>query len=494
MLSVQSPSPAMTSNEKAPRHRPANLMPPSPRPLSTPGLPMHSPRLMTPTSSMRPTSELLGSANKLPTRDVEALDQWFANFQIYEATLEEMAAASTEPKFKEELSTIEHWFKILSEPERTATLYTLLQQSSQMQIRFLIAVLQQMIKSDANPPPTASIDGQIKGKATRNARPPSLNLPDPSTSLPSAVESASLRSAEPSANAPKSVAQELLVSAPADESWASMVKTPSTPMFGAAKSQKQEQPTNQFNGGFTNPAMGLQGIPGNPFNNLGMIGAMGLSPEAQMLAVQMMMGGYVQPGQMQMPHPQPHRQPTGSNTNNNRQSRQPGNNWRAPASARFPTSALKSGGLKSSGLKSSGLKSSGLKSSGLKSANSTGSAATPREEDFDPEMLKDIPAWLKTFRLHKYTSCFEGLTWQEMVSLDDAALEAKGVVTLGARRRLLRTFEMVRIKMGLQSAPAADASTPSATDAATPTAPKTAVDPPSSSSPSPTVPPLSATV
>lgn len=333
----------------------------------------------------------------------------------------------------------------------------------------------------------------MKGKATRNARPPSLNLPDPSTSLPSALESASLRSAEPSANVSKSVAQELLVSAPADESWASMVKTPSTPMFGAAKSQKQEQPANQFNGGFTNPAMGLQGIPGNPFNNLGMIGAMGLSPEAQMLAVQMMMGGYVQPGQMQMPQPHPHRQPAGSN-NNNRQSRQPANNWRAPASARFPTSALKSGGLKSSGLKTSGLKSSGLKSSGLKSATSTGSAATPREEDFDPEMLKDIPAWLKTFRLHKYTSCFEGLTWQEMVSLDDAALEAKGVVTLGARRRLLRTFEMVRIKMGLQSAPAADASTPSATDAVTPTAPKTAVDPPSSSSPLTTAPPLSATV
>lgn len=39
-------------------------------------------------------------------------------------------------------------FKILNEPERTAALYTLLQHSSQDQIRFFAAVLQQMIKPE----------------------------------------------------------------------------------------------------------------------------------------------------------------------------------------------------------------------------------------------------------------------------------------------------------------------------------------------------------
>jgi hypothetical protein len=75
---------------------------------------------------------------------------------------------------------------------------------------------------------------------------------------------------------------------------------------------------------------------------------------------------------------------------------------------------------------------------------------SPREEEFSPEMLKDIPGWLRTLRLHKYTQCFDGLTWQEMVALDDASLEAKGIAALGARRRLLRTFEHVRKVMGIE--------------------------------------------
>lgn len=37
----------------------------------------------------------------------EAIDQWFENLQNYEATLEEMAAASLDVNFKEELSAIE---------------------------------------------------------------------------------------------------------------------------------------------------------------------------------------------------------------------------------------------------------------------------------------------------------------------------------------------------------------------------------------------------
>jgi hypothetical protein len=85
---------------------------------------------------------------------------------------------------------------------------------------------------------------------------------------------------------------------------------------------------------------------------------------------------------------------------------------------------------------------------------------SPREEDFDPEMLKDIPAWLRGLRLHKYTPCFEGLTWEEIVVLDDATLEAKGVAALGARRRLLRTFDHVRKRMGLEEP---DSATPTTT-------------------------------
>jgi hypothetical protein len=72
------------------------------------------------------------------------------------------------------------------------------------------------------------------------------------------------------------------------------------------------------------------------------------------------------------------------------------------------------------------------------------------EDDVDPNLLNDVPAWLRSLRLHKYTPNFEGMTWKEMVILDEAQLEAKGVAALGARRKMLKTFETVRNKMGIE--------------------------------------------
>ena len=58
-----------------------------------------------------------------------------------------MASATLDQEFKDELSAIEQWFRVLSEAERTAALYALLQQTTQVQIRFFIQVLQQMARS-----------------------------------------------------------------------------------------------------------------------------------------------------------------------------------------------------------------------------------------------------------------------------------------------------------------------------------------------------------
>lgn len=76
-----------------------------------------------------------------------AAQQWLADIDQYETTLEEMATATLDQDFKDELSAIEQWFRVLSEAERTAALYALLQQTTQVQIRFFIQVLQQMSKS-----------------------------------------------------------------------------------------------------------------------------------------------------------------------------------------------------------------------------------------------------------------------------------------------------------------------------------------------------------
>lgn len=64
---------------------------------------------------------------------------------------------------------------------------------------------------------------------------------------------------------------------------------------------------------------------------------------------------------------------------------------------------------------------------------------TNADESIDMNLLNDVPSWLRSLRLHKYTTNFEKKTWQEMVKMDDAALEANGVLALGARRKLLKS-------------------------------------------------------
>ena len=106
------------------------------------------------TRGIRPSSEVYfnqfnqgGNASNPEDAAEKAAQQWIADIDQYETTLEEMAAATLDQDFKDELSAIEQWFRVLSEPERTAALYALLQQTTQVQIRFFIQVLQQMAKS-----------------------------------------------------------------------------------------------------------------------------------------------------------------------------------------------------------------------------------------------------------------------------------------------------------------------------------------------------------
>jgi hypothetical protein len=100
---------------------------------------------------IRPASEIYFGAGPglgMPDDSADkAAQQWIADIDQYETTLEDMAAATLDQDFKDELSAIEQWFRVLSEPERTAALYALLQQTTQVQIRFFIQVLQQMAKN-----------------------------------------------------------------------------------------------------------------------------------------------------------------------------------------------------------------------------------------------------------------------------------------------------------------------------------------------------------
>lgn len=100
-----------------------------------------------PSSDFYATQQSQGQGSLEPDSNDKIAQQWIADIDQYETTLEEMAAATLDQDFKDELSAIEQWFRVLSEAERTAALYALLQQTTQVQIRFFIQVLQQMGKN-----------------------------------------------------------------------------------------------------------------------------------------------------------------------------------------------------------------------------------------------------------------------------------------------------------------------------------------------------------
>ena len=62
----------------------------------------------------------------------------------------------------------------------------------------------------------------------------------------------------------------------------------------------------------------------------------------------------------------------------------------------------------------------------------------PPDDPTDPTLLQDIPGWLRSLRLHKYTDNLKDMKWTDLVELDDKGLEDRGVNALGARRKMLK--------------------------------------------------------
>lgn len=69
-------------------------------------------------------------------------------------------------------------------------------------------------------------------------------------------------------------------------------------------------------------------------------------------------------------------------------------------------------------------------------------SSKPPEDPTDPRLLESIPDWLRSLRLHKYTDNLKDLKWEELVQMDSAALEARGVNALGARTKMLKVSKV----------------------------------------------------
>ncbi|KAL8842692.1 MAG: hypothetical protein Q9170_000467 [Blastenia crenularia] len=558
---------------------------------------------------IRPSSEVYynqsqhphGTGNPDDVMD-KAAQQWIADIDQYETTLEEMAAATLDQDFKDELAAIEQWFKVLSEAERTAALYALLQQTTQVQIRFFIQVLQQMAKShpmsgvlspanfgekDAMSNRLSDAMSKLNVEGSRNSlgrHPPSPGNKrnsglDPSTinaMFPDAAAAIAKKKAEytqQTGNAPTSnrnsatyvdrsslvapsiatstdMIKENVTQAPptpwgqrhndnrpksssglhsmnqqsqssatvslrsprppqlssngtiqgtnvsgidnnndqpvlspyniGGASWASMTNTPMVASFGA------QQPSTQADMVANATAMKLAALstvnnrialddvrkyrrtrsndgdsnvdqlplsPGLPATNVLVVNESGQLVNSQPLSAQQLAALQAQ-------------QQAAYSVNRSRPS-SPGIAMQAGNYGAMSFASHQSNGYLAAYDNSSSIGNSigGLslghlginQSAGLegylsdhseivrgRSPRGRRGTSKPPEDPTDPSLLQDIPTWLRSLRLHKYTDNLKNMKWTELVELDDKGLEDRGVNALGARRKMLKVFEQVK--------------------------------------------------
>ncbi|TLD33117.1 hypothetical protein PspLS_00425 [Pyricularia sp. CBS 133598] len=538
----------------------------------------------------RPSSDFYhGQGNSDIDPQDKLAQQWIADIDQYETTLEEMAAATLDQDFKDELSAIEQWFRVLSEAERTAALYALLQQTTQVQIRFFIQVLQQMGKNhpmsgvlspanfDKDPmsnrlsdamnklsvdsarnsiargptsqgakrqsgldastinmmfPDAAAAIATEKAKFTQQTgnQPPSnrnSTAVDNRNSLAGAPEGndangqhptspwgtgdaarakpapgqapmgqfaapsigAGLRSPRPGPLGGNSQIQNTTLTAsdkpggelgvaspfggPSGGNWASMVNTPmaanfpqqqggqadmlanATAMKLAAMSTvnnrfalddvRKYRRTRSNDNSAQNPLS-----PGMiPSPNVVMVDEHGrVLSRDQLLTMQGMQG------QQQMSFTNRSR-PNSPGIALQQAAGFGGMAFASPQSNNFMLgNALNpmSGGLAPVGMGQFGM--GGLAPEGYLSDHSDMNrgrsprgrrgSSKPPEDPTDPTLLQDIPAWLRSLRLHKYTDNLKDMRWVDLIELDDKQLEERGVNALGARRKMLKVFEQVK--------------------------------------------------
>ncbi|KIV97238.1 hypothetical protein PV10_01010 [Exophiala mesophila] len=553
--------------------------------------------------SIRPASEVLYNQQSQQggLDDSNRLgEQWIQDIEQYETMLEEMAAATLDQDFKDELSAIEQWFRVLSEAERTAATYALIQQTTQMQQRFFAQVLNQMSKSHpisgilspANfgekdpmssrlsdamsklnaddrrislgrpspvspagnkrnsgldqstihamfPDAVAAIQQQKAEYAQQTGNLPPSNrnstigdrtsLVAPTISAPRENKSDALSwrqgpdSQQPPISRPKSSSgqtqtlppppmgqfaqppssagglrsprppgmtsgniQNTTLTAPdhggselpmlspynvGNQSWASMSNTPMVPSFNQspahtdmvanatamklaalstvnnrialddvkkyrrARSNEPQVPSQPA----LSPGLNSLGIPG--------INTIMVNDHGQILNAQQVAAIQAQ----QIAAAQGHRSRPNS----------PGLPLQTPLGQTSFASPQHNGFLAAydggqmmmgQGLPtfmptvvgSEGYLSDHSEINRGRSPRGRRGSSKPPEDPTDPVLLQDIPAWLRSLRLHKYTDNLKDLKWEELVELDDKGLDARGVNALGARNKMLKVFEQVK--------------------------------------------------
>ncbi|KAF7371844.1 Sam domain family protein [Mycena venus] len=77
------------------------------------------------------------------------------------------------------------------------------------------------------------------------------------------------------------------------------------------------------------------------------------------------------------------------------------------------------------------------------------SASSATDLRVDCQHDASIQYWLRSHRLHKYSDCFRGMSWDEMWDLGETDLKDRGVYTDGAKGRLMKLLRFEKTARGL---------------------------------------------
>ncbi|KAA8913337.1 hypothetical protein TRICI_003225 [Trichomonascus ciferrii] len=404
----------------------------------------------------------------------QAAEKWLADLELYQSTLEEMATVSLDKNFKDELSSIEQWFSWLSVGERTAALYALLQQTTPVQIRFFITVLQNFANKDpisAILSPTAAERdplqrdqlSQAHAQAAQAHAQVQQQLQQQQQQAAAAVAAATQQPMSPNLRVPE---------------------TPENPMF-------KPSPLN-------NTSYHRQSLqpPRSPWTNSHEINRPKSATDMSRQQQQQEASSGLQ-NQLKTPAGKTHTKsysqtpqdfnympgeaPSASSASWASMMNTPASNFNSPQPQKVNNEIVNSTAMKMAALSTvngrvvlDDVKKHRRKhhiigdfdpdndlglgvsvptataqqqqpSSAQSTPEKTRTPSKSKEVNYtDINLLQDIPSWLRSLRLHKYTDNLKDLEWKQLITLSDEDLQNRGVNALGARRKMLKIFDQIK--------------------------------------------------
>ena len=337
-------------------------------------------------------------------------DRWTHDREAFEIGTEEMVAATLDKSFEDELSAIGQWFRVLSDAERTSATYTCLRQLTPAQLRFFIQVLPLILtsladQSDRLPDALVGLDTSAIG----------VVFPDRAAMTDEREAELAQIQGSPAMEVSHSFSDDREQAT--SEALSEDREIESRPTVGSSPSVPKS---------LSSPAPSSEALkPRSPVPKIaGQIGA-GMEPDT-ILGTAVSKDRIIdRPPDLHLARLIPELQALASQQDNSRP---------LPSSSSSTSVALGQTRHTEEPAPWSALTHT---TSAVSRPSSTRVIDVVRRLT-DTIPGQDIHAFLRSIRLHRYTDNLKDLTWEEVIELNDAGLQARDVNALGARIKFLK--------------------------------------------------------